>query len=167
MMCRKVELELGPSNSLHLQEPRRHHQWSLSIPLSTLVMWSRISNALNYRHTVDETGPSSPDVVSAMLEGHSNLSVLHRNDDSENKPTEVPFPGPSPPSSPSKHRNGLFRRKSRSVKQDTGEPSKSSSALKLPLRLPKKVKSHISLQTNGMSISAGSCYAVHWNGHFH
>ena len=155
VMCRKVELELGPSNSIHLQEPRQHHRVVSFIPLSTPVMWSRISSALNYRHTVDESEPSSPDVVSALLEKHSNLSVSHRNDDGENKPSEVPFPGPSPPSSPSKHRNGLFRRKSRNAKQDSGEPSKSSSALKLPLRLPKKVKSHISLQTNGRCIPAG------------
>ena len=26
VICRKVELELGPSNSLHLQGPRRHYQ---------------------------------------------------------------------------------------------------------------------------------------------
>lgn len=165
VICRKVELELGPGNSLHLQEPRRHHQVVSFTPSSTPVMWSRISNALNYRHTGDETGPSSPDVVSATLEKHPNLSVPHRNDDSENKPPEVSFPGLSPPSSPSR-RNGLFRRMSRSVKHDSGEPSKSSSTLKLPLRLPKKVKSQLSLQTNGRCISARPCYDVHRNHHF-
>ena len=112
-------------------------------------MWAKLSNALKYRHTIDETEPSSPDIVSPVLEKHPILSLPHRSDDSENKPPEVPFPVPSPPSSPSRHRTGVFRRISRSSKHDSGETSKSSSALKLPLRLPKKVKSQLSLQTNG------------------
>ena len=137
------------------------------IPSSTLVMWAKLSNALKYRHTIDETEPSSPDVVSPVLEKHTNLSLPHRNDDGENKPPEVPFPAPSPPSSPSRHRTGVFRRISRGSKHDSSESSKSSSALKLPLRLPKKVKSQLSLQTNGRCISARSCSAVYWNDHCH
>jgi hypothetical protein len=130
-------------------------------------MWAKFSNALKYRHPVDETEPSSSDVVSPILEKHPNVSEPHLNDDGENKPPEVPFPVPSPPASPSKHRNGVFRRLSRSSKHDSAEPSKASSALKLPLRLPKKVKSQLSLQTNGRCISARSrsCYDVHWNNH--
>jgi hypothetical protein len=90
--------------------------------------------------------------MSGVLEKHPNLSVFHDDDDTENKPTEVPFPAPSPPSSPSKSRHGVLRRMSRSGKHDNGEPSKVSSALKLPLRLPKKVKSHMSIHTNGKRI---------------
>ncbi|SRR5258707_10051761 len=117
-------------------------------------MWAKFSNALKSRHTVDEPEPSSLDVVSPVLEKHPNVSELQPNEDGENKPPEVPFPVPSPPSSPSKHRNGVFRRISRSGKHDSGEPSKASSVLKLPLRLPKKVKSQMSLQTNGGYIFA-------------
>jgi hypothetical protein len=112
-------------------------------------MWAKISNVLKHRPTVDDTEPSHPDVVSTIPEKHPNVSVIRNNDDGENKPAEVPFPVPSPPGSPSRHRNGVFRRISRSAKHDSGEPTKASSALKLPLRLPKKAKSHISLQTNG------------------
>ena len=115
-------------------------------------MWAKFSNALKYRHPVDEAEaePSSSDVVSAILGKQPNVSSPHLNDDSENKPPEVPFPVPSPPGSPSKHRSGVFRRLSRSSKHDSSaEPSKSSSVLKLPLRLPKKVKSQMSLQMNG------------------
>jgi hypothetical protein len=129
-------------------------------------MWAKLSNALKYRHTVDETEPSSPDFVSAVLEKHPNLTVPHPDDDGENRSPEVPFPVPSPPGSPSRHRNGVFRRISRSGKHDSGEPSKVSSALKLPLRLPKKVKSHISLQTNGRCISVSPRYAAHRNDHY-
>lgn len=124
-------------------------------------MWAKFSNALKYRHPVDEPEPSSSDVVSPILEKHSNVYEPHPNDDSENKPPEVPFPVPSPPGSPSKHRNGVFRRLSRSSKHDSAEPSKASSVLKLPLRLPKKVKSQLSLQTNSTCIIAKSCYDVH------
>jgi hypothetical protein len=112
-------------------------------------MFAKISNALKQRITTEDPLPSSPDVISSVLEKHPNLSVFHNDDDSENRPEEVPFPAPSPPGSPSRHRNGLFRRISRSVKHDSGEPSKASSSLKLPLRLPKKAKSHISLHANG------------------
>jgi hypothetical protein len=112
-------------------------------------MWAKLSNALKHRPTVDETESSSPDLASTVQEKHPDLSTPRNNDDGENKPAEVPFPVPSPPGSPSRHRNGVFRRISRSAKHDTGETSKPSSAIKLPLRLPKKVKSHVSLHTNG------------------
>ncbi|KAI9509890.1 hypothetical protein F5148DRAFT_676408 [Russula earlei] len=111
-------------------------------------MWAKLSNALKPRPLVDDTEPSSSDVVSAFQEKHPNQSVPRNNDDDESRSAEAPFPVPSPPGSPSRHRNGLFRRVSRSTKKDAVEPSKVSSALKLPLRLPKKVKSHISLHTN-------------------
>jgi hypothetical protein len=115
-------------------------------------MWAKLSNVLKHRPIVDESEAPSPEITSTVQEKHPNVSASHNNDDGESKPEEVPFPVPSPPSSPSRHRNGVFRRMSRSAKHDSGEPSKASSALKLPLRLPKKVKSHISLHTNSRCI---------------
>ncbi|SRR6266436_3146963 len=159
-MCSKVE-----PNSTHLQEPRQQPLGGLLHPFVYLVMWAKFSNALKYRHTVNEAEPSSSDVVSPVVEKHHNLSEPHPNDDGENRPPEVPFPMPSPPGSPSKHRNGVLRRLSRSSKHDNGEPSKTSSVLKLPLRLPKKVKSQMSLQTNSKRISARPCYTLHRNDH--
>jgi hypothetical protein len=155
VMFRKVELEHGLGSLLVL----KNHDDILVLPLgpscfipfSTLVMWAKLSNVLKHRPTVDESEASSPDVVSTVQEKHS---APHNNDDGKNRPAEVPFPVPSPPGSPSRHRNGVFRRMSRSAKHDSGEPSKASSALKLPLRLPKKVKSHISLHTNSRCIPA-------------
>src|SRR5258708_40312543 len=100
-------------------------------------MWAKLSNGLKSRPKADDTEPSSPDVLSSVLEKHPNLSLFHDDDnDTENRPTH---PAPSPPSSPSRSRHGMLRRMSRSGKHDNGEPSKVSSALKLPLRLPKKV----------------------------
>ncbi|KAH9001907.1 hypothetical protein EDB86DRAFT_3074702 [Lactarius hatsudake] len=120
-------------------------------------MWAKLSNALKSRPTVEETEPSSPDVMSSVLEQHPNLSVFHNDDDdAENRSTDVPFPAPSPPSSPSRTRHGVLRRRiSRSGKNDNGESSSSkvASALKLPLRLPKKVKSHMSIHTNLSQVS--------------
>jgi len=124
-------------------------------------MWAKLSNALKHRPTVDETEPSSADLVSTIREKRPNTPVPRNNDDYENKPAEVPFPVPSPPGSPSRHRNGVFRRLSRSGKRDTAEPSKASSTLKLPLRLPKKVKSQISLHTNGRRIPARPRFVAH------
>jgi hypothetical protein len=124
-------------------------------------MWAKLSNALKHRTTVEDVLSSSPDVIPDVLEKHPNLPVSHNDDDSENRPAEVPFPVPSPPGSPSRHRGGVFRRISRSAKHDSGEPSKASSGLKLPLRLPKKAKSHISLHTNGKYIPTSPGSAVH------
>ncbi|KAI0298982.1 hypothetical protein B0F90DRAFT_650219 [Multifurca ochricompacta] len=118
-------------------------------------MWAKLSNALKPRPTLEETESPSPDVMSGALEKHPNLSVYHNNDDNENRPTEESFPVPSPPSSPSRQRNGVFRRMSKASKQDGGEPSKTST-LKLSLRLPKKVKSHLSLNTNASQVSVNT-----------
>jgi len=164
VMCRKVELELATRGlaTLLIYKYNDDNPLVVSfIPSSTLVMWAKFSNALKYRHPVDEAEPSSSLVVSPILEKHYNVSEPHLNYNGENRPPEVPFPVPSPPGSPSKHRNGVFRRLSRSSKHDSAEPSRASSVLKLPLRLPKKVKSQLSLQTNGRRISVRSCYDVH------
>jgi hypothetical protein len=131
------------SSSFHLGLP--------GSSLFTLLMWAKLSNALKARPTVEETESPPQAIVSPAQEKHPNLSALRSNDDGENNVAEVPFPfpAPAPPGSPSRHRNGVFRRMSRSAKHDTGEPSKSSSALKLPLRLPKKAKSQVSLHMSG------------------
>jgi hypothetical protein len=128
----------------------------------TTIMWAKLSNALKSRPTVEEIEPSSPDVMSSVLEKHPNLSLFHDDDDTDNRPTEVSFLPPSPPSSPSRSRHGMLRRRmSRSGKHDNGEPSKVSSALKLPLRLPKKVKSHMSIHTNSKRTPHEAIGAAH------
>ena len=124
-------------------------------------MWAKLSNALKARPTVEETEFPPQAIVPPAQEKHPDLSALRNNDDGEKNVAEVPFPAPAPPGSPSRHRNGVFRRMSRSAKHDTGEPSKSSSALKLPLRLPKKAKSQASLHMSGGCIPAWPCPAVH------
>lgn len=160
-MFRKVELELGlgtlPIDKNHDNVLSLSLRASCFVPSPALAMWARLSNALKHRPTVDETESSSSDVLPTVPEKHTDLSEPRNNDDGENRPAEVPFPVPSPPASPSRHRNGVFRRMSRSAKHDSGEPSKASSAIKLPLRLPKKVKSHISLQMNSRYISLRPC----------
>ncbi|KAI0270710.1 hypothetical protein BC834DRAFT_967439 [Gloeopeniophorella convolvens] len=123
-------------------------------------MWAKLSNALKPRPTIDDIEPSSPDTMSSGVEKYPNQSAFHGDEDNENKQVEVPFPAPSPPSSPSRTRNGMFRRMSRSSKQDIGEPSKASSSLKLPLRLPKKVKSHLSLHTNPSQVSINTVSTI-------
>jgi hypothetical protein len=52
------------------------------------------------------------------------------------------------------------------VKHNSGECLKSSSALKLLLCLLKKVKSQLTVQTNGRYIPARPCYNADWNDHF-
>ena len=157
-MFRKVELELA-FGSLLIH--KNHDDLLRFILLFTLLMWAKLSNVLKHRPAVDETSFSSPDVVSPVQEKHPNISLPRNNDDGENRPAEVAFPVPSPPGSPSRHRNGVFRRMSRSAKHDSSEPSKVSSALKLPLLLPKKVKSKVSLHTNSRCLSTGFRSAVH------
>ena len=98
---------------------------------------------------------NSPDVISSVLDKLPNLSVFHNDDDTENRSTEVPFSPPSPLSSPSR-RHGVLRRISRSGKHDIGEASKVSSALKLPLHLPKKVRSHLSIHTKMSQVSVNT-----------
>ncbi|KAH9027862.1 hypothetical protein EDB84DRAFT_1439762 [Lactarius hengduanensis] len=61
---------------------------------STLARYrvpTRMHNALKSRPTVEETEPSSPDVMSSVLEQHPNLSLFHNDDDAENstQPTRL------------------------------------------------------------------------------
>lgn len=121
-------------------------------------MWSKLSNALKPRGETDNAPPtpapatlepSQSAVMSHVFEQHPNLSVFH--------PGDVPFPAPSPPSSPSKHgRLGLFKRSSKVPKDDRYE---SSSSLRLP-HLPKKVRSTLHINTNGKYMKYSSSVNV-------
>ncbi|KAJ3552188.1 hypothetical protein NM688_g4284 [Phlebia brevispora] len=79
-------------------------------------MWSKFNSAFKMRSgtpvSVPEEGTEatgSGEVLASVFEQHPNLSVFHQS-------SEVPFPTPSPPASPSKHgRRGMFKRMSRSV----------------------------------------------------
>ncbi|KAI0945184.1 hypothetical protein AcV7_001791 [Taiwanofungus camphoratus] len=113
-------------------------------------MWAKISSALKPGRpgtpTLDQDDelPPHADVLSKVYEQHPNLSVFHQA-------SEIPFPSPSPPASPSKHgRRGMFKRP-KAPRNDTGEPTTSSPVM-LPLHLPKKVKSSLHL-SNGSDVS--------------
>ena len=120
-------------------------------------MWSKLSNALKRsgNEQYDTEPPQTLDVMSSVLKQHPNLSVFHEVQDQE-EPTEIPFPIPSPPRSPSLNgRRGMFKRMAKG-KLDLMEGAMSSPPpLKLPLPL-KKVKAHLSLSTNGMMLVAKS-----------
>lgn len=86
-----------------------------SIGLYQYRMWSKVSSALKLRPGTpgpiaeEETTTGSGDVLASVFEQHPNLSVFHQ-------PSEVPFPSPSPPASPSRNgRRGMFKRMSKSV----------------------------------------------------
>ncbi|TBU28291.1 hypothetical protein BD311DRAFT_839778 [Dichomitus squalens] len=113
-------------------------------------MWSKISSALKRPETpaqdldspLDDKHPSNA-VLNAVFDRHPNLSNFH-------DPTEVPFPSPSPPASPSKHgRKGLFKRNPKSF-----HDGEQANTLPIKLSIPhlKKVKSSI----HTMSITASS-----------
>lgn len=99
-------------------------------------MWSKISSALKRPETpaqdFDDEKPSQT-VLSTVFDRHPNLSNFH-------DPTEVPFPSPSPPASPSKHgRRGIFKRTPKTYDND------SVPHLPMKLSIPhlKKVKSSL------------------------
>jgi hypothetical protein len=78
--------------------------------------------------STDDSSSSRSGVVGRVKELHPNLSIFHGDD------SEVPFPTPSPPVSPSKHgRGGMFKRMSRTPHDEPDTFSK--------VGLPKKVKS--------------------------
>ncbi|KAI0824945.1 hypothetical protein BC628DRAFT_1321363 [Trametes gibbosa] len=101
-------------------------------------MWSKISSALKRPETpVLDTDPDDvlkpPSVLTTVFSQHPNLSNFH-------EPTEVPFPTPSPPASPSRNgRRGIFKRAPKRTENDQGP------TLPLKLSIPhlKKVKSSI------------------------
>ncbi|KAI0674695.1 hypothetical protein C8Q78DRAFT_1118171 [Trametes maxima] len=102
-------------------------------------MWSKISSALKRPETpaLDTEHDDSlkpPSVLSAVFNQHPNLSNFH-------EPSEVPFPSPSPPASPSKNgRRGIFKRTPKHFAD-----SEQAHTLPLKLSIPhlKKVKSSI------------------------
>ncbi|CAL1698082.1 unnamed protein product [Somion occarium] len=83
--------------------------------------------------------------MDGVYERHPNLSVFHEDT------SEVPFPSPSPPPSPSK-RKGLLKRISTNpfAEHETGSQP---SSLRIPIGLPKKVKSSIHSTSSGSEIS--------------
>ena len=99
-------------------------------------MWAKISGALKRPETpaqehfdIDDRPPT---VLSTVFDHHPNLSNFH-------DPSEVPFPSPSPPASPSKHgRRGIFKRNGKSGDHDQG-----SISLKISIPQLKKVKSSL------------------------
>lgn len=108
-------------------------------------MWSKISNALKPRHAQEEldhtnSQSSQGEVMSKVFEQHPNLSVFHSSSDH-------PIPNPSPPSSPSKRR-GMFKRLSKVPPRDDAESLRAPSPMRLPIGLPKKVKSSLHLNGN-------------------
>ncbi|CCL98315.1 uncharacterized protein FIBRA_00309 [Fibroporia radiculosa] len=118
-------------------------------------MWAKFSSALKQRPSTpslaedQDDQPSHADVLSSVYEQHPNLSVFHQQDE----PTEVPFPSPSPPSSPSlTGRRNIFRRPKPSRIDTAAEPATSSPILS-PLTLPKKVKSSLQNLSNVSELS--------------
>ncbi|TDL26867.1 hypothetical protein BD410DRAFT_819072 [Rickenella mellea] len=129
-------------------------------------MWTKLSNALKQRGDGEQHQPtqqhqrqppqqqeqhlqapqtastSQSKIVTKLREQHPNLSMFDQQPD-------VPFPAPSPPGSPSKHgKLGIFKRTSKANKNDEPIPS-----LKLPMFIPKKVKSTLNLNSNNSSVS--------------
>ncbi|KAH9947994.1 hypothetical protein B0H21DRAFT_778115 [Amylocystis lapponica] len=124
-------------------------------------MWAKFSSALkrpgtpaldNDNDTDDDrpTSPSHADVLAGVFEQHPNLSVFH-------EPSEIPFPSPSPPASPSKNgHKGMFKR-SKTPKRDGTDSVPPPLPPKLSLTLPKKVKSSLQTIATGTFSSALSC----------
>ena len=100
-------------------------------------MWAKLSGTFSKRpetplqETFDVVDEKPSTVLSAVFDQHPNLSNFHES-------TEVPFPSPSPPASPSKNgRRGIFRRNPRG----NGDHDSGSLSIKLPHL--KKVKSSL------------------------
>ncbi|KIK95232.1 hypothetical protein PAXRUDRAFT_399553 [Paxillus rubicundulus Ve08.2h10] len=109
-------------------------------------MWSKISSALKSRQGNDNELDHSvlhTDVLSSVYEQHPNMSVFH------DVTPEIPFPTPSPPPSPSKQgRKGMLKRMSRISKTQEVDSLRGQSPLKLPINLPKKVRSHMQMKSS-------------------
>ncbi|KAJ8581327.1 hypothetical protein M405DRAFT_832733 [Rhizopogon salebrosus TDB-379] len=116
-------------------------------------MWSKLSNALKPSRQVNDSDSdrssahSAPtDVLARVYEQHPNLSLFHDNTNDQ----DIPFPTPSrpsPPPSPSKQRKKSIR-----VTAKLNSDSQPSS-LRLPIGLPKKVRSHLHLKSNSSQLS--------------
>lgn len=87
--------------------------------------------------TERDDGLKPPSVLSTVFNQHPNLSNFH-------EPSEVPFPTPSPPASPSKNgRRGIFKRTPKTYSENDQGPQGSQLSLKLSIPHLKKVKSSI------------------------
>ncbi|KAJ7146055.1 hypothetical protein C8R44DRAFT_690289 [Mycena epipterygia] len=108
-------------------------------------MWAKLSHALKPKQAHDESDTNSHgDVMSSVFEQHPNLSVFHST--TEPRPTS-----PSPPPSPSKSRMGMFKRHTKGHDESLRAPS----PMKLPIGLPKKVKSTFGIHGNTSQLSVG------------
>ncbi|KAJ7270899.1 hypothetical protein C8J57DRAFT_1507863 [Mycena rebaudengoi] len=103
-------------------------------------MWAKISHVLKPKQAHEDDDTHSPgDVLTSVFEQHPNLSVFNSQEPSH----------PSPPPSPSRgSRRGMFKRHTK------GDDSfRAPSPMKLPIGLPKKVKSPFSNLGNGSQAS--------------
>lgn len=106
-------------------------------------MWAKFSNVLKHRPGTPALSEQDdePDVLGSVYEQHPNLSVFHES-------SEVPFPSPSPPASPSlTGQKNVFKRPKPRI-DTTTEPATSSPVIS-PLNLPKKVKSSLQTLSSG------------------
>ncbi|KAJ7075672.1 hypothetical protein B0H15DRAFT_866313 [Mycena belliarum] len=109
-------------------------------------MWAKLSSAAAHlkpkQAPVESETSSHGDVMSSVFEQHPNLSVFHNPND----------PHPSPPPSPSKSsRMGLFKRHTKGHDESMRAPS----PMKLPVGLPKKIKSGFGAHGNASQLSVG------------
>ncbi|KAF7326631.1 hypothetical protein MVEN_02599900 [Mycena venus] len=104
-------------------------------------MWAKLSHALKPKQAHDDSDANSHgEVLAGVLEQHPNLSVFHH-----------PSENPSPPPSPSKSsRMGMFKRHTKGYDESQRAPS----PMKLPLGIPKKVKSTFGMHGNGAFFGA-------------
>ncbi|THH33286.1 hypothetical protein EUX98_g934 [Antrodiella citrinella] len=122
-------------------------------------MWSKLSNALKRPGTPvledddENTSPVQANVMSSLYEQHPNMSVFHQEPEQQ----DVPFPSPSPPTSPSKRR-GLLKRMSKNpfneADMQTSTPITGPSRLNMASLNMKKVKSSLnSISTDSARLS--------------
>ncbi|KAJ6524563.1 hypothetical protein B0H19DRAFT_1200317 [Mycena capillaripes] len=106
-------------------------------------MWAKLTHALKAKQAPDESSDpnSHGDVMASVFEQHPNLSVFHPTPDH-----------PSPPPSPSKSgRMSMFKRHTKGHDESQRAPS----PMKLPIGIPKKVKSTFGMHGNASQLSVG------------
>ncbi|KAJ6630157.1 hypothetical protein B0H10DRAFT_2208272 [Mycena sp. CBHHK59/15] len=109
-------------------------------------MWAKLSHALKPKQAHDDSDTNSHgDVMTSVFEQHPNLSVFHNT-------SEPPLLSPSPPPSPSKgSRRGMFKRQTKGHRDD--DSLRAPSPMKLPIGLPKKVKSAFGTHEHDSQVS--------------
>ncbi|KAJ7938343.1 hypothetical protein B0H13DRAFT_1139546 [Mycena leptocephala] len=107
-------------------------------------MWAKLSHVLKPKQAHDESDTninSHGDVMAGVFEQHPNLSVFHHAPDH-----------PSPPPSPSRSsRMGMFKRHTKGHDESQRAPS----PMKLPIGIPKKVKTTFGMHGNASQLSVG------------